>query len=308
MKVLPKIRSVKNLIVAASLPDSSVTWLERSLTLSDVHVHTTRKSKGGFRTVCRPLDDTLLRLQKRLKEFLDRKVLDPHPNVHGFTRGRGTTTNASAHLNAPALLTVDITNFFGSISRQQIETALQAHGANPAIAEAITNACTFGGSLATGFPTSPVLSNLVFRPLDDKFTTFAADHGLVYTRYADDLTFSGLSVGDEQLEVVSDLLLSFGYQTNRRKVRFQRRGHQQVVTGLAVAHSDHLRLPKAKKKALRQDLYFAEKNGMLAQARHRDFDEAEFREKLLGRINYLMAVEPNIAHGMRRQFDAIDPY
>lgn len=290
MKVLPRIRSVNNLMLAASLPDSAITWLDRPLNASDVHVHTTRKPKGGYRTVCRPLDEALLRLQKRLKEFIDRKVLDPHPNVHGFTRGRGTSTNAKAHLNARALLTVDITDFFPSISRQQVEDALQDHGANPNVAEAITNASTFSGSLATGFPTSPVLSNLVFRPLDDKFRSFSAENGLVYTRYADDLTFSGPSVGDEHLEVISELLLSSGFHTNTRKVR----------------HSDHLRLPKAQKKRLRQDLYFAEKHGLAAQARYRNLDEADFREQLLGRINYLMGIEPKIGLQMRREFDRID--
>jgi len=306
LKIMPRIRSVSNLMLAASLPDSSVTWLERPLTASDVHVHTTRKPKGGYRTVCRPLDEALLRLQKRLKEFIDRKVLDPHPNVHGFTRGRGTSTNARAHLNARALLTVDITDFFPSISQLQVELALQAQGANPIVAEAITNASTFNGSLATGFPTSPILSNLVFRPLDDQFSSFATENELVYTRYADDLTFSGPSVGDEHLEVITELLLSSGFQTNTRKVRFQRKGHQQVVTGLAIAHSDHLRLPKAQKKRLRQDLYYAEKHGLAVHARYRNSDEAEFREQLLGRINYLMGVEPRLALQMRREFDAID--
>jgi hypothetical protein len=228
--------------------------------------------------------------------------------VHGFTRGRGTATNAGAHLNARAVLTVDITNFFPSISRQQIEAALLDNDAKPIIAEAIANACTFGGSLATGFPTSPVLSNLVFRPLDDALRSFAAESGLVYTRYADDLTFSGASVCDENLEGISGLLISSGFLTNSRKVRFQRRGHKQVVTGLAIAHPDHLRLPKAQKKALRQDLYFAAKNGLAAQARHRNCDEAEFREQLLGRINYLMGVEPNLAFRMRRELRAIDPF
>ena len=254
LKVLPRIRSVKNLVVAASLPDASTSWLERPLRSSDVHVLTTRKPKGGYRIVCRPLDESLLRLQKRLKEFIDRKVLDPHPNVHGFTRGRGTATNAIAHLNARALLTVDITDFFSSIGREQVETALQAHGANQTIAEAITNVSTFRDSLATGFSTSPVLSNLVFRPLDDEYRAFALDNELMYTPYADDLTFSGDSVGDEHLQMIKDVLLSFGFQTNKRKVRFQRKGHQQLVTGLAIAHADHLRLPKAQKKKLRQDL------------------------------------------------------
>jgi hypothetical protein len=59
---------------------------------------------------------------------------------------------------------------------------------------------------------------------------------------------------------------------------------------------------------LRQDLYFAGKDGLAAQARYRNSDETEFREQLLGRINYLMGVEHEVALRMRREFDAIDPY
>lgn len=308
MEVLPKVRSIKNLVTAASLSEASAEWLERPLNASHVHVHTTRKPKGGYRTIHRPLDESLLRLQKRLKEFIDRKVLDPHPNVHGYTRGRGPATNAFAHLDARAILTVDIKDFFPSIDREQVEAALQAQGARPAIAEAIANVCTFRDSLATGFSASPVLSNLVFRPYDDVFTTFAKEHELVYTRYADDLTFSGASVGDEQLQRITDVLTAAGFEPNSQKVRFQRRGHMQVVTGLAIAHSDHPRLPKAQKKNLRQDLYFAGKNGFASQARLRNADEEEFREQLLGRINYLMGVEPELALQMRREFEAIERF
>ncbi|MEE2569733.1 reverse transcriptase family protein [Pseudarthrobacter sp. J64] len=306
MEILPRIRSIKNLMTAASLPEASAVWLNRPLDANDVHVHTTRKPKGGYRTVCSPLDEGLLRLQKRLKEFIDREVLDPHPNVHGYTRGRGATSNALAHLNARAILTVDIKDFFPSIDREQVEAALHTHGAKPIIAEVITNVSTFRDSLATGFPASPVLSNLVFRPLDDEFATFAAERELVYTRYADDLTFSGARVGDEELQRITDMLLAAGFEPNRRKVRFQRRGHMQVVTGLTIGHSDRLRLPKARKKNLRQDLYFAGKNGFASQARYRNADEQEFREQLLGRINYLMGVEPELALQMRREFEAID--
>lgn len=306
--MLGRLRNVQELTVAASLSASSVEWLTKPLTREHVHVHTTRKPSGGYRTICRPLDDSLLRLHKRLKEFLDRKVLKPHPAVHGFTRGRGTATNAGAHLNARAVLTVDIVNFFPSIGRRQIEMALCKQGAKSVIAEAIANACTFGDSLAVGFSTSPVLSNLVFRPLDDAFSSFASEMDLAYTRYADDLTFSGERVCDDHLEAIRELLEQSGFVTNSRKVRFQRRGHQQIVTGLTIAHPDHLRLPKAQKRALRQDLYFAAKNGLAAQAHHRNSEESEFRDQLLGRINYLMSVEPALAFRLRSELRAVDPF
>src|SRR5688500_773056 len=120
MMTLPRIRHLEDLIVAASLPDSAISWFEKSIEPTDVRVRTTRKQRGGYREVCQPTDDGLLRLQKRLKEFIDRKVLVPHPRVHGFTRGRGTLSNAEAHLGARALLTVDISDFFPSIHRSRI--------------------------------------------------------------------------------------------------------------------------------------------------------------------------------------------
>lgn len=306
MTVLSRIRDLEELMVAASLPSSAIEWLARPIEPNDVSVHTTRKSHGGYRVVCQANDEKLVRLQKRLKEFIDRHVLVAHPSVHGFTRGKGTVTNASAHLGARALLTVDISNFFPSINRLQVELALQAHGASATIAWAIANISTFDDALATGFPTSPVLSNLVFRPLDDEFEYFSNVNELTYTRYADDLTFSGESVNDVHLEAISAKLSSHGFRTNTKKVRFQRTGHRQVVTGFTIAHSDHVRLPKPKKKILRQDLYYSKKIGLAAQASFRNLDEEDFRNQMLGRINYFMSVEPELARLMRQEFDLLD--
>lgn len=305
MTVLAKIRNPQDLMIAASLPATAIDWLLRPLTLGDLHVNTTRKPRGGYRTVYHPVDESLVRLQKRLKEFLDRKVLAAHPCVHGFTRGRGTFTNAQSHLGARAILTVDIADFFESIRRPRVEAALQSHGANDEIAVAITNVGTFRNSLATGFSTSPVISNLVFRPLDDCLESFATNNCLKYTRYADDLTFSGEDLNDEHLGAVRDILASQAFRVNNKKVRFQRRGHPQVVTGYVVAHPDRARLPKAMRKRLRQDLYFAGKFGFAGQALFRNLDEDEFKQRLLGRINYLMGAERALGMSMREEFERI---
>ncbi|UVJ39697.1 reverse transcriptase family protein [Arthrobacter sp. CJ23] len=305
MTTLSRVRNLADLAIAASLPASAGEWLGRRLQPDDLRITTIRKPRGGYRVVCEPIDSSLMRLQKRLKEFIDRKVLDPHPSVHGFTRGRGPYSNAQAHLDARAILTVDVTDFFPSITRSQIEDALQERGASSSIAASIANVTTFRGTLATGFPTSPVLSNLVFRPLDDQFKSFADAHALTYTRYADDLTFSGDEVGDETLANVNDLLTTAGFQVNEKKVRFQRKGHPQIVTGFAIAHSDDVRLPKAWKRRLRQDLYYAARHGLDAQARHRNLDEDAFIERLQGRINYLMCAERTLALHLREEFDAI---
>lgn len=299
MSIMPRLASLRDLCSAASLPAAAVSWLEKPLAPTDLTVTTIKKRRGGYRVVRQPVDESLVRLQKRLKEFLDTKVLDPHPAVHGFTRGRSTYTNATAHLHAKAILTIDIQSFFDSISRDQVAQTLEAHGATTVIADAIANVATFNNRLVTGFSTSPVLSNLVFRPVDILLDEYALNNQLTYTRYADDLNFSGETVSNEALEAIGTLLTTFGFQVNSDKVKFQRRGHRQMVTGYTIDHLDHVRLPRAAKRRLRQDLHYVETIGLTAQARIRNIDEDSFREGLLGKINYLMSCERESALRMR---------
>ncbi|MHA7144954.1 reverse transcriptase family protein [Arthrobacter sp. TmT3-37] len=305
MTILSGIRSLEELLVAASLPDEALTWLQKPLALHDLKLLTVRKSSDGYRTVAEPLDASLIRLQKKLKEFLDRQVLEPHPDVHGFTRDRGSYSNATAHLNAAALLTVDISDFFSSISSAEINATLVDLGAVPEVAIGITNISTFRNALATGFSTSPVLSNLYFRPTDVQLSNLAADLNLTYTRYADDLTFSGDEVNDEHLEAVTEILALQNLQVNKKKVRFQRKGHPQNVTGFVVAHADHPRVPRYFKKQIRQDLYFIKKFGVEQQARVRGVSEDKLEQRLLGRINYLMCSEKKLANRMKEELEEL---
>ncbi|MHA7275732.1 reverse transcriptase family protein [Arthrobacter sp. Hz1] len=303
MTILSGIQSLEDLLVAASLPDEALVWLSKPLALYDLKLLTIRKPSGGYRTIAEPVDASLARLQKKLKEFLDRQVLDPHPDVHGFTRDRGSYSNAMAHLDAPALLTVDISEFFSSISNEEIMSTLVGLGATPQVAIGITYISTFRNVLATGFSTSPVLSNMYFREADVQLSRLAADLNLTYTRYADDLTFSGDAVNDDHLEAVTEILALHNLEVNRKKVRFQRRGHPQNVTGFVIAHPDHPRVPRYYKKRIRQDLYFMKKFGVEQQALARGVTENKFKQRLLGQINYLMCSEKDLALGMRQEFE-----
>lgn len=302
MTILAAIRNLDDLQISVPLPDTAKSWMNEPLRSEQLHISNIRKSSGGYRRVIRPLDRSLKRLQKKLKEFLDRKVLDPHPAVHGFTRKRGAYTNALAHLNAPAVLTVDLSDFFESITSVDIEATLNGYGATPEVARGITNICTFEDVLATGFSTSPVLSNMYFREMDVLLTELSEELDLRYTRYADDLTFSGEVVDDAHLADIETLLEGKRLRLNEKKVRFQRRGHPQYVTGYGIAHSDHPRVPRHFKRQLRQDLYYTSKFGLEHQAKFRAMDPEDLAQRLKGRINYLMCSEKEHALALRREF------
>lgn len=276
--------------------------MEKPLSHWQLHVRTVRKSSGMFRRVVEPRDGSLVRLQKKLKEFLDKDVLNPHPSVHGFTRGRGPYTNAVAHLGAQALLTVDISDFFASISALEVEATLREFGATPEVALGITNVGTFESVLATGFSTSPVLSNMYFREIDNVLSNLAGGLDLTYTRYADDLTFSGDVVNDRHLAEITAILESKSLRVNEKKVRFQRSGHPQLVTGYVIAHKDRPRVSRHFKRQLRLDLHYTNRFGIEHQAGVQGEDPRSFAKQLTGRISYLMCSDRDLASRLREEF------
>lgn len=303
MSRLSLIRDLRDLEIAARLPEQGRRWLEEPLVAADLQSTTIRKPRGGFRVVHQPVSQSLIRQQKRLKEFLDTRAYAPPSCAHGFIRGRGTHTNASTHLYARAILSVDIESFFDSLTNDHVIEAITTHGGNTLIAHAIANVSTFDGILATGFSTSPVLSNMIFKPVDEALMKWAVQNELTYSRYADDLTLSGQKVTDDDLESLRNILEDHGLTINERKVRFQRRGHPQVVTGYSIGHPDHVRLPKAAKRRIRQELYYVDKFGLEAQALAKSTDIDSYRESLLGRINYLMSCERDLALRMRNTLE-----
>lgn len=308
MSILADCVTLEDLIVSAPLADNALQWMNRPLEDIDVSVNTVRKSSGGYRNVVQPMNDSLVRLHKKLKEFFDREVLQPHSAVHGYTKKRGAYTNALQHLDAQAILTIDLSDFFDSITGPEIESTMRGFDATDVVARGITNACTYDGVLATGFSTSPVLSNMYFQRIDEVLSEFAKNSKLVYTRYADDLSFSGEDIDDEHLGHIKTILNIEGLRVNDKKVRFQRRGRPQVVTGYVVAHPDHPRLSRYFKRRLRQNLYYAKQFGIVHQAEFRGQHPEDFAMKLKGQIDYLMGSERKLALKLRSEYGQLLEY
>lgn len=128
------------------------------------------------------------------------------PCVFGFVPGRSSIDAASIHCGADWVFSVDIKDFFPSTARESVQAALVEIGYEPHSAEIIARLCCYNGSLAQGAPSSPVLSNLVFKAFDERLLKVAEVFGGKYTRYADDMVFSGVggfpqSLKDEILSI-----------------------------------------------------------------------------------------------------------
>jgi retron-type reverse transcriptase len=189
------------------------------------------------------------------------EVLDPmdhllHDAAHGFRPGRSTSTNAQPHVGSSCIVNVDIADFFGSLRMHHVMQALSPlieQGWSTDTVVLIAEACTTRGGLPTGAPTSPAIANHALREFDGMVTAACAEHGLRYTRYADDLTISapGWSSIDPLVVLprVRELVQGLGFQLAEHKTRVYGRGSQQLVTGLVT--NDKVSVPKRIRRWLR---------------------------------------------------------
>lgn len=223
----------------------------------------------------------------------------PQPPVHGFVKGRDIRTNALQHLDRDVVLRVDLKDFFGTVGRARLVEALQDFGFTDECAAAIAGVTLISGSLPQGFSTSPFLSNLVFDSTDRNLNGLATRTNTQYTRYVDDIIFSGsrADVHDRLLETIRSLLDGEGWTVNDSKTRFMRRGRAQYVTGLYVGDPAGPHIPRTMKRLLRREVYFASKFG-LEDARTRSPTPMD-ADRLGGWVHYAAHVDPAFGQDLR---------
>lgn len=176
----------------------------------------------------------------------------PSQNVYGFVPGKsGVIEAARLHCNAHWVYSLDLQDFFPSISSAQINDALIDIGYDSKSAELISRLCTLDESLPQGSPASPVLSNIVFSKTDNKLIQVAQDLKINYSRYADDLVFSGIENPDPDFQDrIKSILLADGWVIATRKEHFAQLPNRLKVHGLLV-HGDAPRLTKGYRNRIR---------------------------------------------------------
>lgn len=225
------------------------------------------------------------------------------PHVQGFVQKRSIVTNARAHLGAPLLLHADISDFFDSVTREQVEQGFISIGARPEIAALLARTCTIDDRLRQGTRCAPAIANMVCRPLDSELLDLAAAHRATYTRYADDITFSGNEVPDSK--ALASKVEKYGFRLRAEKCRIQRRGTAQFVTGLHIGDATQPRLQRRLKRRLRLVLHFIEKYGMDGHF-SRQTGGLRFGDplELAGLLRFAQSIEPDLVKKFRAQFQA----
>ncbi|MFL5241828.1 MAG: reverse transcriptase family protein [Gemmataceae bacterium] len=210
------------------------------------------KRSGGTRRILAP-EPELKSIQKRiLKRLLGR--LKVHSAVCGFERGRSIVTNANCHCGQAIILRMDLKEFFESTSAERVARYFGAIGWDREASQLLVRLCTHDNGLPQGAPTSPRLSNLVNFHLDARLDGLGGKYGAVYTRYADDLTFSfasdAVASAHAVIRATKAIVAKMGYRLHqRRKLHIRRRHTCQLVTGLVV--NKQVNLPRETRRLLR---------------------------------------------------------
>jgi hypothetical protein len=207
---------------------------------------TVAKPDGRGRRVLAP-SPALKRLQRALlvNDLAQRAA---HECATAYDSGSSTVLNARPHTWSRLVAIVDLRDFFESTRAARVRRCFVAHGWRDEALAMLMRLCTFRDGLPQGAPTSPRLSNLANIGLDERLQRLARRSGAIYTRYADDLTFSWRSgrMPGGFTRAVEDALASAGYEVQPRKGwRVSPIRDHPVVTGVVLAGDGRMRVPAA---------------------------------------------------------------
>ena len=284
----------KALAVALGVTEETLQVARQLATYPSSYRFPCARIRGKWRHFTVPTDELLIGLQRRIQEFLQPVNEALHPACIGYVPGRRPAEAAAPHAGRKWIQKLDISNFFPSTTPLRVQEALERIGAQPNVASALADLTTHAGSLPTGARTSPLLSNLCLADFDFVIADVAEGAGLAYTRYADDLIFSGDGEPFDMTTSVGSALAPMGYRLNARKTVTRRRGQPVKVAGFTVFELDGPRLPRRIKQRLRLEVFNLEKALEVADFEDMD-DEFELETRVArarGLVRYCRSIEP----------------
>jgi hypothetical protein len=329
---VPKLETPGDLAAWLELPIERVDWLAdvrrghaRTATpqLQHYSYALAPKREGPPRLIESP-KPRLKAVQRRiLHEILDHAP--PHRRAHGFVRGRSCISSAQLHAGEYVVVRLDLRRFFSSIRSGRVHGLFRAIGYPWATARLLTGLCTTctpaavlaampdwrvrqehrAPHLPQGAPTSPALANLCAWRLDQRLTGLARRLGINYSRYADDLAFSGdraFAAGMAGfLSMVETIVGEEGFALNPNKTRVMRASLAQRVTGVVV--NQHVNVPRKDYDALKATLHNCRTSG--DPATQNRGGHPDFKAHLDGRIGWVEQLNPHRGLKLRLIFDQI---
>lgn len=288
-----------------------------------------QKSRGEYRLIEAP-KPRLKAIQRRILEDILNHV-PPHEASHGFRRGRSIFTFAKPHSGSAVVVKMDLQDFFPSIRVAQVQSIFRFLGYPETVADLLAGICTtstpddvwhFNDQLQTllmqrmiwryrqphlpqGAPTSPALANLCAYRLDCRLAALATRMNAKYTRYADDLAFSGdndFARSCQRLIVhVGAIVIDEGFTVHFRKSRIMKQAARQKIAGIIV--NQRLNISRADYDRLKAILTNCMRHGPASQNRE---GHPEYRSHLEGRVSFVEQIHPERGQRLRTILESID--
>lgn len=262
------------------------------------------KADGGERRLSVP-DEMLKRVQRAIAErLLAYEPVSPYATAYRVAGGIGR--NVAPHVGKEKLLKLDIEHFFDSIRYSAVkECAFPTSRYSEANRILLSMLCYRRESLPQGAPTSPVISNLVLRSFDETVGAWCASRGISYTRYCDDMTFSGDFEEREVIAFVRRELRVRGFLLNPKKTVVATKDQRQVVTGIVV--NTRPQPSKEYRREIRQEVHFCKRFGVAEHLRRTANPETEgvYLRHLMGKINYVLQYLPNDTEFLRYRWEVL---
>lgn len=247
------------------------------------------KRHGGMREISAPYP-SLMSIQKWIyREILFPKYQFPS-SVSGFVKGKSIRDNASPHCGHDIVLQMDIKDFFPSITLNRVVNVFKILGYHNQMAYSLARLCCKDGALPQGSPASPILSNIIAGRMDRRLCALCNKFDITYTRYADDLTFSGKYIGKSFTRIVTKIISDEGFAINESKTRHLRKYSRKILTGVSIS-SGKPTIPRSLKRRLRQESFYIHKYGIENHKKFKGIKDSRYKMRLNGYLAYWKSIE-----------------
>ncbi len=328
---ISRLNSLKDLCDFLEVDENHLLWLSdpwgssRQFSRGPLQHYLYRWIDKKYSTAPRLLEipkSQLKTIQRRIHHELLSKI-PAHPDSHGFVKGRSIVSYTSAHLNKQWVLRLDLKHFFPSIPYTRIYHIFSSLGYPKLITRQLSLLCTncvphkilnnkipdwplrkalMALHLPQGAPTSPTLANLAAFNLDCRLSALAKHIDSSYSRYADDILFSGKSNRDlnSLIPYIGHIMAEEGFHMNYRKTRVMGTGQRQTATGVVL--NKHHNIPRQEYDRLKAILHNCICKGVESQNKC----HPNFYAFLKGKLNYLSMLNPSKAEKLEKMFLQID--
>ena len=255
-------------------------------------IYKIKKRNGKYRTIYEP-NLILKQIQKQiLNNILNNKSISKYAKA--YHKGIQLKDNAIPHINKEMILKLELKDFFENISFLDIYNSCFPIEYFPkSVGMILTYLCTYDNHLTQGSPTSAYISNLVMKEFDEELGNWCNLRNISYTRYSDDMTFSGAFNPSELITKVRKMLYKLGLELNNDKIHIVYKSSSQNVTGIVV--NEKMQVNVKYRNKIRQEIYYIKKFGLSSHLKKCDIniDSKRYLNILYGRVLYVLQINEN---------------